>query len=210
MGPNPKLELPQKRRLELGTACAFLEHYNDERNCWYAIPDEELRADDRQDSFGVDIVAVATNARQQILEPREELKLQVKGIHIERAVARWKEGRMVATEQAVGEAAAQRQDEDNEQIRKVFPEAIQKIASKDYSDAIVLFYINGETATQTTIEELIESHGKGIKAIKAREVWFIQDIPIMQAEGLQRACTVYKLMGVTPRRTSHFCHVRYA
>lgn len=203
-GPSPAIELSPKRRLELGTACVFLDHYDEERNAWFQIPAEQIGEDNRDDAFGIDVIARTDTG--------DELKLQVKGIHIDRAIQRWKQGISVATEEAFGGDAVTRQQEDEQQLRAIFRDEILKLKHKDYGDSIVLFYTDSESTPQAALEELIAANIDDIRAVRAREVWFIQDIPTAQAADrpTRGGCTVYKLLKAAPDRATHFYHLRYA
>ena len=83
-GPDPAIKLPHKRRLEVGTAAVFTDHFNEERNAWFQTPRSA-----REEQRGPTLAASSC----WNTESGEEMKLQTKGIHVARAIQRWKEGR---------------------------------------------------------------------------------------------------------------------
>lgn len=208
MWKNPSWNgLSRNRRLELCTANLIVDHVNYETNACFLVHEDQLQpGDPPEDAQGVDLTAKWVDPGTLQLAKDKVLRVQVKCIHIERVIDRWRQYVSEASEKATGAESIQRHVEDEAQLENVFQREVAKVAQKDYRDALVVFYVDCETASQSAVDSLLVSNADLVRSIKAQEVWFVQDVPISVPHGSQPRCHVFRMHRSHPNSVTQYYH----
>jgi len=186
-----QLGIGENRRDEVITAAIFASFRNQEFGTNLRLPADYREIDRKADAEGIDIVLADSNGRYK--------KLQIKGIHIQRSIERRKLHKTRGTARVRGRKTQKQIQADSAELSRIMHKELKKII-QDYSGLVLIFNVSADFASQTSLERAIHKNSELVEQFKAREVWFLRNIPVRAVHGRNSTtkCHAYKLIKVLP------------
>ena len=192
--------LSEKRRDELIAAAIYASFRNQEFGTRLRFPADYRLEDWKNDAAGIDVIVKDRSGREK--------KLQIKGVYIQRSIERRRKHSTAGGPAIAGRRTQRMIRRDSEELTRIMEHELSKII-QDYSGLILIIHVIADFATQTSLEIAIRSSFKIVANLKAREVWFMRQVPVRLIHGHRSArlnSYAYNLFKVSPdRRTYGFC-----
>ena len=89
-------------------------------------------------------------------------------------------------------------------LEKIMKHELEKIV-QDYSGISLIIYVSADLATQTSLEIAIRKSQSVVSGLKAKEVWFLRNIPVRMIHGKASNpnCHAYQLIKVAPYKHTY-------
>lgn len=187
--------MSEKRRDEVIAAALFLSFRNQEFGTKFMLPSNFRDGDLKEDACGIDII---------VSDPRGRKKqLQIKGVHIQRSIERRKHHRTVGVARITNKSHRLIK-RDSEELTQIMKGELEKIV-QDYSGISLIIYVSADLATQTSLEIAIRQSQSIVSHLKAKEVWFLRNIPVRMIHGKASNpnCHAYQLIEVAPYKHTY-------
>jgi hypothetical protein len=188
--------LSEKRRDEVIAAAIFASFRNQEFGTRIQLPADFRNSDETDDARGIDIIVKDLNGRAK--------QLQIKGIHIQRSIDRRKGHKTKGVARVFGRKTRIWIKRDSEELTKIMKGELSKIIH-DYSGIYLILYVSADFATQTSLEIAIRQSQHIVAHLKAKEVWFLRNIPVRMLKGKNSYpnCHSYMLLKVSPDKHTY-------
>lgn len=191
-----ELGMSEKRRDEIIAAAIFSSFRNLEFGTRLRLPADYRNADLAADAEGIDVVARDANGRKK--------ELQIKGIYIQRSIERRKHHQTRGAPAVYGRKTQRQIRRDSEELTKIMLRELAKI-HHDYSGIILIIHVIADFATQTSLEIAIKNSREVVSTLKAKEVWFLRQIPVRMLRTQTSECRVhaYKMIKIFPDKHTY-------
>lgn len=191
-----ELGMSEKRRDEVIAAAIFASFRNQEFGTRFLLPHNYREENHIEDAEGIDMVIEDPAGRKK--------KLQIKGVHIQRSIERRRHHKTKGAPRILGRKTKRQIQKDSEELTKIMTAELEKIV-QDYSGLYLLIHVIADLATQTSLEIAIKNSRDIVSNLKAREVWFLRNIPVRAIYGKRSNpnCHAYKLIKVAPDRHTY-------
>lgn len=189
----------EKRRDELIAAAIYASFRNQEFGTRLSFSADYREPDLRRDAEGIDIELRDANGRMK--------RLQIKGIYLQRAIERRRSHCTGGAPAIRGRRARHVMLRDSEELSRIMQAEISKII-QDYEGLILVIHVLADYATQTSLEIAIRNSQNRVQHLKAREVWFIRQVPVRLIHGSTAyfRSYAYQLLKAAPdRHTYGYC-----
>ena len=177
--------LSEKRRDEVLAAAIFTSFRNQEFGTRLILPSDFRNCNETEDAMGIDIIVQDASGRKK--------QLQIKGIHIQRSIERRKKHQTKGYPRITGRKTQRWIKRDSEELTKVMRGELNKIV-QDYSGIYLIINVNADLATQTSLEIAIRKSQDVVSHLKAKEVWFLRNIPVRTLHGKRSLVNTYAYM----------------
>jgi len=188
--------MSEKRRDEVIAAAIFTSFRNQEFGTHFQLPSDFRKTRHREDAAGIDLVVVNDNGRKKCL--------QIKGVYIERSIKRRRYHKTGGVARVLGRRTKKMVQRDSEELTQIMKGELKKIIH-DYRGLFLIIHVLADLATQTSLEIAINNSRKIVSNLKAKEVWFLRNIPVRIIHGRksQPNCHAYKLIKVSPDKHTY-------
>lgn len=191
-----ELRMSEKRRDEMIAAAIFTSFRNLEFGTRLALPADYKNPDLTADAQGIDVVARDANGRKK--------ELQIKGIYIQRSIERRRRHSTGGAPAVYGRKTQRHIRRDSEELTMIMHHELNKIR-QDYTGIILIIHVIADFATQTSLGIAIKNSREVVASLKAKEVWFLRQIPVRMVHGRRSSsnCYAYKLIKVFPDKHTY-------
>ena len=188
--------MSEKRRDEVLAAAIFTSFRNQEFGTRFQMPADFRNSRETEDAQGIDMIVTDPTGRRK--------KLQVKGIHIQRSIERRKGHRTKGIARVLGRRTQRLIKRDSEELTRIMRGELTKII-QDYSGIYLIVYVSADLATQTSLEIAIRKSQHIVSHLRAKEVWFLRNIPVRAIGGKNTTtnCHSYMLVKVSPDKHTY-------
>ena len=167
--------LSEKRRDEVIAAAIYACFCNQEFGTRFKLPADYRKADLKEDAEGIDITLInGNNSRRK--------RIQIKGVYLPRSIERRKKHSTRGHARVTGFKSQRFIKRDSAMLTKMMQGELEKI-HHDYSGLILIIHVIADLANQTSLEIAIRNSQKVVNRLKAREVWFLRNIPVRAIHG---------------------------
>jgi hypothetical protein len=191
-----ELGMSEKRRDEMIAAAIFASFRNQEFGTRLKLPADYKNPDLTADAQGIDVVARDSNGRKK--------EFQIKGIYIQRSIERRRKHMTRGAPAVYGRKTRRQIIRDSEELTKIMEHELEKIR-QDYSGIYLIIHVIADLASQTSLGIAIKNSRETVASLKAKEVWFLRQIPVRMLRGRMSACEcyAYKLIKVFPDKHTY-------
>lgn len=192
-----EIGMSEKRRDEVIAAALFVCFRNQEFGTRFLLPAHFRKANEKEDAEGIDMVVADSKGRKK--------ELQMKGIYIKRSILR----RMHHNTKGFArirsnQQSRRRMKRDSDELTKIMSAELSKIV-QDYSGIYLIIHVIADLATQTSLEIAIRKSQKIVANLKAKEVWFLRNIPVFDLAEHARPPHghAYELIQISPAKHTY-------
>ncbi|MSR77941.1 MAG: hypothetical protein EXS63_06940 [Candidatus Omnitrophica bacterium] len=188
--------MSEKRRDEVIAAALFISFRNQEFGSRFMIPADFRDGNLKEDAAGIDLIVFDPQGRKK--------QLQIKGIHIQSSIERRKTHSTTGVARITSFKSQRFIKRDSEELTKIMKHELEKIV-QDYSGISLIIYVSADLATQTSLEIAIRQSQSVVAHLKAKEVWFLRNIPVRMIHGKASNpnCHAYQLIKVAPDKHAY-------
>ena len=188
--------MSEKRRDEVIAAAIFLSFRNQEFGTRFMLPANFRNGNMKEDAAGIDMIVGDKHGRKK--------QLQIKGIHIQRSIERRRNHNTGGVARVLGVKSQRLIKRDSEELTRIVRGELAKIV-QDYSGMVLIIYVSADLATQTSLEIAIHKSQSVVTNLKAREVWFLRNVPVraLRGKNSQPNCHAYELLKLSPEKRTY-------
>lgn len=189
--------ISEKRRDEVIAAALFVSFRNQEFGTRFKLPANFREGNDPEDAEGIDMTVCDDRGRKK--------KLQMKGVHIQRSILRRMHHNTKGVARITGSRSQRQIRRDSEELTKIMSAQLSKII-QDYSGIYLIIHVIADLATQTSLEIAIRKSQNIVAHLRAKEVWFLRNIPVRAIGGPQAPPPnghAYELIKVAPDKHTY-------
>lgn len=188
--------MSEKRRDEVLAAAIFTAFRNQEFATRFMLPASFRECNETEDARGIDMIVQDPSGRKK--------QLQIKGIHIQRSISRRKFHQTRGYPMVMGRRTQKIIKRDSEELAHIMKGELKKIV-QDYGGITLIITVNADLATQTSLEIAIRKNQAIVAALKAKEVWFVRNVPVRALKGKKTQINsyAYQLIKAAPDKHSY-------
>jgi hypothetical protein len=188
--------MSEKRRDEVIAAAIFVSFRNHEFGTRFLLPSDFRETDEYEDAQGIDMTVADIRGRKK--------KLQVKGIYIKRSILRRMHHNTKGVAKISSASSRRYIKRDSEELTRMMNAELAKII-QDYSGLYLLIHVIADLATQTSLEIAIRKSQQIVSHLKAKEVWFLRNIPVLDISDspAEPNSHAYELIQVSPAKHTY-------
>lgn len=188
--------MSEKRRDEVIAAALFTSFRNQEFGTRFRLPANFRSCNETDDARGIDMIVQDPGGRKK--------QLQIKGVHIQRSINRRIHHQTKGFPRITGRHTQRLIKRDSEELTKIMRDELKKIV-QDYSGIYLILHVMADLATQTSLEIAIRKSQDIVSHLKAKEVWFLRNIPVRALKGKQSVPNshAYILIKVAPDKHTY-------